>query len=243
MTGAQVDVSQPGLASRAVTIRPWRRLARFVQHLASGSMSSTLVDNLGEVVRKVALAEIAPRFRKLAPSDVVGKPSAEDPTDLVTVADRAAEAELTRELTALMPDASVVGEEADRRGSENTRADRRRRARVDRRPARWNPKFRRRSGAVRDHGGPGRAPHSARGVHLLHGGRPALSGRERTGRVPQREADLPARAASGRPLRNAPHRVHAEGAGRSARRPRGRPRRHPRRRPARLTNTRRSRWA
>ncbi|MFL5306437.1 MAG: inositol monophosphatase family protein [Polyangia bacterium] len=63
-------------------------------------------------MRKVALAEIAPRFRKLGASDVVGKPSAEDPTDLVTVADRAAEAALTRELSALIPAASVVGEEA-----------------------------------------------------------------------------------------------------------------------------------
>lgn len=75
-------------------------------------MQSVLLNQLGQVVREVADREIAPRFLKLAPSDVIGKPSAEDPTDLVTAADRAAEAELTRRLPELVAGSSVVGEEA-----------------------------------------------------------------------------------------------------------------------------------
>jgi fructose-1,6-bisphosphatase/inositol monophosphatase family enzyme len=75
-------------------------------------MQSALLDRLGQVVRQVADAEIASRFQRLAPSDVVGKPSVEDPTDLVTAADRAAEAELTLRLPELVPGSTVVGEEA-----------------------------------------------------------------------------------------------------------------------------------
>ncbi len=52
------------------------------------------------------------RFRHLEPSDVIGKPSAEDPHDLVTAADRAAEAALTERLPELVPGSTVVGEEA-----------------------------------------------------------------------------------------------------------------------------------
>jgi fructose-1,6-bisphosphatase/inositol monophosphatase family enzyme len=75
-------------------------------------MQSAFLDRLGEVVREVAEREIAPRFRQLLPGDVIGKPSADDPTDLVTAADRAAEAELTLRLPELVPGSSVVGEEA-----------------------------------------------------------------------------------------------------------------------------------
>jgi fructose-1,6-bisphosphatase/inositol monophosphatase family enzyme len=75
-------------------------------------MQSALLDRLDRVLRDVAEREIAPRFRKLAPSDVFAKPSAGDPTDLVTAADRAAEAELTARLAELVPGSSVVGEEA-----------------------------------------------------------------------------------------------------------------------------------
>ena len=75
-------------------------------------MHSTLLNQLGEVLREVALREIAPRFQQLAPSDVFRKPSAEDPHDLVTAADRAAEAELTLRLPELVPGSTVVGEEA-----------------------------------------------------------------------------------------------------------------------------------
>ena len=82
----------------------------FIHHAAA--MQSALLDQLGKVLREVAQREIAPRFRQLAPSDVIGKPSAEDPSDLVTAADRAAEAELTLRLPELVPGSSVVGEEA-----------------------------------------------------------------------------------------------------------------------------------
>lgn len=75
-------------------------------------MQSELLNRLGQVLREVAQREIAPRFQQLAPSDVIGKPSAEDPGDLVTAADRAAEAELTLRLPELVPGSSVVGEEA-----------------------------------------------------------------------------------------------------------------------------------
>lgn len=75
-------------------------------------MQSQLLKRLGEVMRSVVLAEIMPRFQRLAPSDVIGKPSQEDPADLVTAADRAAEAELTLRLPELVPGSAVVGEEA-----------------------------------------------------------------------------------------------------------------------------------
>jgi len=75
-------------------------------------MRSSLLQGLDEIVRDVAEREIAPRYQRLLPSDVFGKPSVEDPTDLVTAADRAAEAELTRLLPELVPGSSVVGEEA-----------------------------------------------------------------------------------------------------------------------------------
>ncbi len=75
-------------------------------------MRSALLHSLDRVVREVALSEIAARFRQLAPTDVVGKPTAEDPTDLVTLADRAAEAQLTARLPELVPGSTVVGEEA-----------------------------------------------------------------------------------------------------------------------------------
>jgi fructose-1,6-bisphosphatase/inositol monophosphatase family enzyme len=75
-------------------------------------MPSALLDRLGELLREVAQREIVPRFQKLSPGDVISKPSAEDPNDLVTAADRAAEAELTLRLPELVPGSSVVGEEA-----------------------------------------------------------------------------------------------------------------------------------
>ncbi|MEU7070317.1 inositol monophosphatase family protein [Streptomyces narbonensis] len=62
-----------------------------------------------EAVRKAAAAEIMPRFRQLAAHEVLEKSG---PHDLVTVADRAAEAHLTAALTALLPGSVVVGEEA-----------------------------------------------------------------------------------------------------------------------------------
>jgi fructose-1,6-bisphosphatase/inositol monophosphatase family enzyme len=71
-----------------------------------------LLDRLGQVLRDVAQREIMGRFQKLAPGDVMHKPSQEDPSDLVTAADRAAEAALGEQLRALVPGSSIVGEEA-----------------------------------------------------------------------------------------------------------------------------------
>jgi fructose-1,6-bisphosphatase/inositol monophosphatase family enzyme len=62
-----------------------------------------------EAIRKAAAAEIMPRFRQLAAHEVVEKTG---PHDLVTVADRLAEENLTAALTALLPGSVVVGEEA-----------------------------------------------------------------------------------------------------------------------------------
>lgn len=75
-------------------------------------MRTALLQDLARVVREVALAEIVSRYRQLAPGDVIGKPTADDPNDLVTAADRAAEAALTSRLPELVPGSCVVGEEA-----------------------------------------------------------------------------------------------------------------------------------
>ncbi|WMX44248.1 inositol monophosphatase family protein [Streptomyces roseicoloratus] len=76
----------------------------FLAHVLAGGTGE-----VEEAVRKAAAAEITPRFRQLAEDDIVEK---NGPHDLVTVADRAAEAHLTASLTALLPGSVVVGEEA-----------------------------------------------------------------------------------------------------------------------------------
>lgn len=71
-----------------------------------------VLEPLGELMKEVAEREILPRFRHLAEGDIISKATATDPTDLVTVADRAAELFLTARLPALLPGSVVVGEEA-----------------------------------------------------------------------------------------------------------------------------------
>ncbi|WP_078901176.1 inositol monophosphatase family protein [Actinacidiphila yeochonensis] len=61
------------------------------------------------IVRAVVAEEVVPRWRRLAASDIAEK---NGPHDLVTTADRAAEAQLAQRLTALLPGSVVVGEEA-----------------------------------------------------------------------------------------------------------------------------------
>ncbi len=73
------------------------------------ALSETERDGLIAAVRAAARTEILPRFRRLAPGDIDTKTS---PSDLVTVADRAAERVLYDAVRALMPDAAIVGEEA-----------------------------------------------------------------------------------------------------------------------------------
>ncbi|MFC9701527.1 inositol monophosphatase family protein [Streptomyces sp. NPDC056501] len=76
----------------------------FLEHVLGGRTTE-----VEEAVRKAAAAEIMPRFRQLAAHEIVEK---NGPHDLVTVADRAAEAHLTASLTKLLPGSVVVGEEA-----------------------------------------------------------------------------------------------------------------------------------
>ncbi|MCG7493374.1 inositol monophosphatase [Thalassobius sp. Cn5-15] len=66
-------------------------------------------DLLIDTVRAAAKAEILPRFRNLAASDIRAKTK---PDDLVTEADLAAEARITAAVHDAFPDAMVLGEEA-----------------------------------------------------------------------------------------------------------------------------------
>ena len=70
------------------------------------TLSETERDGLIAAARAAAKAEILPRFRRLVPGDVATKTS---PSDLVTVADRAAERMLQDAVRSLMPDAAIVG--------------------------------------------------------------------------------------------------------------------------------------
>lgn len=67
------------------------------------------LDRVCAVIRDVAESEILPYFRQLAKEHVREKTG---PTDLVTIADEAAERALTPRLMDLMPGSTVVGEEA-----------------------------------------------------------------------------------------------------------------------------------
>ncbi|WP_336322078.1 inositol monophosphatase family protein [Streptomyces lavendofoliae] len=71
--------------------------------------SGTLSAAAEGAVRDAAAAEVVPRWRRLATHEVLEKSG---PHDLVTVADRAAEAHLTASLTRLLPGSVVVGEES-----------------------------------------------------------------------------------------------------------------------------------
>ena len=67
-----------------------------------------MLDEVAELIREVAAAEVLPRFRRLSEDEIDEKA----PGDLVTVADRESERALTRGLTAILPGSAVVGEEA-----------------------------------------------------------------------------------------------------------------------------------
>ncbi len=67
-----------------------------------------MIDQVAELIREVAQTVILPRFRHLDRDEIEEK----RPGDVVTVADREAEAALTEGLRKLRPDAAVVGEEA-----------------------------------------------------------------------------------------------------------------------------------
>lgn len=72
-------------------------------------VNAALMTRVGDLIRRIAADEILPRWRQLAADDVSHKAA---PHDLVTVADRQAEARLTEALPALLPGSVVVGEEA-----------------------------------------------------------------------------------------------------------------------------------
>ncbi|HAD86796.1 MAG TPA: hypothetical protein DCG48_05475, partial [Rhodospirillaceae bacterium] len=65
-------------------------------------------DRIADILRAAAAEEILPRFQTLKSHEI----SEKNPGDLVTVADQASEAFLTRELSAITPGALIVGEEA-----------------------------------------------------------------------------------------------------------------------------------
>jgi hypothetical protein len=70
-----------------------------------------LLRDLGAILRDVAFREILPRFRALAASEVHSKGTTDDPDDLVTSADHAAEEVLLASLPALVRGSRAIGEE------------------------------------------------------------------------------------------------------------------------------------
>ena len=66
------------------------------------------LERVSAYIRETAETDIMPRFRKLATHEVIEK----KPGDIVTIADREAEARLNRMLSGLDPGALIVGEEA-----------------------------------------------------------------------------------------------------------------------------------
>jgi fructose-1,6-bisphosphatase/inositol monophosphatase family enzyme len=78
---------------------------------ASGSPSrgiTSLCDAIAAVLREAAAEAVMPRFQRLAAAEIEEK----SPGDLVTIADREAEAIIARGLATIRPDARFVGEEA-----------------------------------------------------------------------------------------------------------------------------------
>jgi len=77
--------------------------------VAAQTLSAAQQAQIVNLVRRAAKAEILPRFQNLSQSQIEAKSR---PDDLVTEADLASEAMITRGLRRLFPDAMVVGEEA-----------------------------------------------------------------------------------------------------------------------------------
>lgn len=72
-------------------------------------MRAVDIDQVAAIIREVAERVIMPRWRNLAAHEIGAKAR---PDDIVTIADREAEAELTLLLSALIPGSHVIGEEA-----------------------------------------------------------------------------------------------------------------------------------
>ncbi|QFT58743.1 Inositol-1-monophosphatase [Sulfitobacter sp. THAF37] len=73
------------------------------------ALSRAQRNNVINILRRAAKTEIMPRFRGLNAADIATKSG---PDDLVTIADTAAEAMITRALHMAFPGALVIGEEA-----------------------------------------------------------------------------------------------------------------------------------
>ena len=119
-----IDISgHPGRSAESPLIPPVRLISGLFDNLSASRTAPGLSVRCGilgivlttsemaeveNIIRDVARTEILPRFGRLSAADI----SEKAPGDLVTVADRAAEAALTRRLTGLLPGSLVVGEEA-----------------------------------------------------------------------------------------------------------------------------------
>lgn len=71
-------------------------------------MSTALDTAVAALMRRVAREAILPRYQALAEHEVIAKAA----NDMVTIADTEAEALLAEGLTAILPEAAIVGEEA-----------------------------------------------------------------------------------------------------------------------------------
>ncbi|ADM09980.1 putative inositol monophosphatase [Parvularcula bermudensis HTCC2503] len=72
-------------------------------------MTPSLIETVDHLLREASADFVLPRFQSLSAADIETKSG---PNDLVTVADREAEAWLTPRLAALVPGSTVIGEEA-----------------------------------------------------------------------------------------------------------------------------------
>ena len=75
-------------------------------------MSLALTDAVHAVMREAASRAILPRWRALATHEIESKAAKDELADVVTIADREAEAILAEGLARLLPEAAIVGEEA-----------------------------------------------------------------------------------------------------------------------------------
>jgi fructose-1,6-bisphosphatase/inositol monophosphatase family enzyme len=73
---------------------------------------SALAASLASLLREVGDRILIPHFGRLGEGAIVSKATANDPTDVVTIADREAEEFLGERLRALVPGTKVLGEEA-----------------------------------------------------------------------------------------------------------------------------------
>ena len=76
------------------------------------NVNSSLTEAVFALIREASERAILPRFRSLAAHEIVSKSEPGALADVVTIADREAEAILSEGLARLLPEAAIVGEEA-----------------------------------------------------------------------------------------------------------------------------------